>query len=266
MSCITRASPRANSTRFAASLAVIPLDCCASGFNAGPRLWKSNGRRAPRLSVSHSTASWPLRYLIEHDVLRGPDWSLAGKLDTVISSVAGAPSPGCGKRLTALFAAALHRDWNAALFAPNSPVEALFEQDALTTPLLREFVLLSRAKFTIPTILESFNFGDASEKARVRRFPRRECRAAGLPRPTDLRHNRRSPHRTRRRGRRVSRDLSLVESLLEVYDRLESEFDASSNTRPEGSKDLDLFGWSEIDSKRPKPSPMACVTPSKRGW
>ena len=192
-----------------------------------------------------------LRYLIEHDVLRGPDWSLAGKLGNVISSVAGAPSPGCGKRLTALFAA-LHRDWNAALFVPNSPVEALFEQDALTTPLLREFVLLSRAKFTIPTILESFNFGDAAEKARVRMIPEENVeRQAFLAQQTfDTIDKARIELDVEEEGYRAI--FHWLDRLLEVYDRLESEFDASSNTRPEGSKDLDLFGWSEIDSKRPK--------------
>ena len=78
--------------------------------------------------------------------------------------------PGCGNALTLLFHD-LWFDWKADLFMPIPELDSALEQDDLAAPLLREWALLSKSKFAVPTVLESFNYGDAVEKARVRLVP-----------------------------------------------------------------------------------------------
>lgn len=78
--------------------------------------------------------------------------------------------PGCGNALTLLFHD-LWFDWKADLFAPIPELDGALEQDDLAAPLLREWALLSKSKFAVSTVLESFNYGDAVEKARVRLVP-----------------------------------------------------------------------------------------------
>lgn len=61
--------------------------------------------------------------------------------------------------------------FNATLLSPEGAIGRLFEDAQFGDTLAREFTLLSRTKFTIPVILESFNYGDAQEKMRVRIVP-----------------------------------------------------------------------------------------------
>lgn len=191
-----------------------------------------------------------LRYLFEHDILKRTGWYLRRRFSGVVGKAFSSDPRGCGKLLCGLFHD-IGFDWKAGLFAPVPVLDAVIEKDAIAVPLLKEFSLHSRSKFSIATILESFNYGEAAEKARVRMVPdaneeREEYLAKQTIGTIDQVH--------------VEIDLAdegyraifhWFDKLVELYDHLETEFD----TRVEnmvGHDELDLFAWSEIAAKRPK--------------
>jgi len=191
-----------------------------------------------------------LRYIVERDLARKPGWQPAQDFSRLMMLAVNGRSEGLGRQLAGLFTDAYHA-WDAELFAPAPPLEATFEQDGLAGPLLRELALLSKTKFTIPTILESFNYGDAAEKARVRMIPE---------------HNEeRSIYLSQRTSANVDEthiDLDVadegyrsimhwVDQLVDTYERLNLEFEVSASTKQAKNDDMDLFGWSEMDSKTP---------------
>ncbi|MCP4639842.1 MAG: hypothetical protein GY851_05390 [bacterium] len=191
-----------------------------------------------------------LRYLLEHGMFNRPGWRLARKFVDVLTMAYGPTPEGCGTRLVELFGE-LARSWKTDLFASCPPVEATLDQDNVTTPLLREFVLLSRSKFDVPTILESFNHGDASEKARVRMIPEE------------------NPQRTTQIAKQSAEIVDELQFELDVadegyraiihwfdeltklYSRLGVDFEASQKPQPQEDDELDLFGWSAIEEARP---------------
>ncbi|MDZ4861289.1 MAG: hypothetical protein SGI88_20140 [Candidatus Hydrogenedentes bacterium] len=191
-----------------------------------------------------------LRYIVERDLARKPGWQPAQDFARLMTLAVNGRSEGLGRQLTGLFTDA-HHAWDAALFAPAPPLEATFEQDGLAGPLLRELALLSKTKFTIPTILESFNYGDAAEKARVRMIPERnEERCIYLS------------QRTAANVDDISIDLDIadegyrailhwLDQLIDTYERLNLEFDASATNAQPKNEELDLFDWSEKDSRTP---------------
>ena len=119
-------------------------------------------------------------------------------------------------------------------------------------PLLKESALHSRTKFSIATILESFNYGEAAEKARVRMVPdANEDRDAYLAKQTAATID------------DVRIELDLVDEgyraifhwfdkLVLLYQRLETEVDAQAHQDPSTQEEMDLFAWSERAAKRPK--------------
>ena len=191
-----------------------------------------------------------LRYVVERDLAKKPGWQPALDFDRLLTLAVNGRSEGIGRQLTGLFDEAF-RAWGADLFAPAPPLEATFEQDGLAGPLLREIALLSKTKFSVPTILESFNYGDAAEKARVRMIPEvNEDRQMYLAQRTtanvDATHieidvadegYRAVPH--------------WIDQLIFTFERLHIEYDTvATNARP-ANDDMDLFGWSERDSLTP---------------
>jgi hypothetical protein len=191
-----------------------------------------------------------VRYLVEHDILKRSGWRLMTRFSEVLTRASDGESAGCGKALVGLFEE-LAREWNASLFAPRPPIEAILQQDQVTGPLLREFVLLSRAKFNVATILESFNYGEASEKARVRMIPEEDPERLTLiakqtPATVD--------------DLRIEVDISdegyraifyWFDQLMDLYRRLAAEYDNARYSARPAEKDLDLFGWSAIETDRP---------------
>lgn len=192
-----------------------------------------------------------LRFLLEHAVPSREGEALIGEFSRLLGQAATGSLEDGGKRLSALFAH-VHRNWNAQLFAPQPVVEAIVEQDGVATPLLRELAFLSRAKFTIPTILESFNYGEAAEKARVRMIPdNSEERRTYLAQRTIANVD----------STRIEIDLAdegyravlhWFDALVELYERLGIEFEAAASPDPGLRADLDLIGWSEINAQRPR--------------
>ncbi len=192
-----------------------------------------------------------IRYLFDHDILRRPGWHFQKRFSDLLRLAFSANPDGCGKKLTSLFHD-IWFDWKAELFAANPALDDVLLQDDVAGPLLREFALLSRKKFSIDTILESFNYGEAAEKARVRLIPEiDEQRALALAKQTchtiddftlevDITHE----------GYRAL--FFFFDKLINLYERVETEFESSVYTATPIEAEMDLFSWSEMDSKRPK--------------
>jgi hypothetical protein len=191
-----------------------------------------------------------LRYLFEHDILKRTGWMLRKRFSDLIGKAYGANPAGCGGQLRSLFHD-IWFDWKADLFAAEPALDAALEQDAIAVPLLKESALHSRSKFSIVTVLESFNYGEAAEKARVRMVPdSNEDREAYLARQTaediddvcieiDLADE----------GYRAI--FHWLDKLVALYQRLGTDMDARNQnaTAPEG---VDLFAWSEWAEQRPR--------------
>lgn len=111
-----------------------------------------------------------LRFLAERELDRKGGSGLHNRIRALGDQARG-PSPGgSGKQLERLFNG-LFSARRMALYAPVPELKAVLENDKVIAPMLGEFALISKAKFAITAILESFNFGEAAEKARVRLVP-----------------------------------------------------------------------------------------------
>jgi hypothetical protein len=196
-----------------------------------------------------------LRFLLDRELLKRPGKHLKKRFHELIGLASNGRFAGCGRQLVGLFHD-VWLDWKADLFAAAPALDTVLENDSLAAALLHEFSLLSRTKFTIPAILESFNYGDASEKARVRMIPEE-----------DEERDRYLATRTLATvdEARIEVDLEdegyravfyWLDRLIALYEQLEAAYDYETvrrdvlHVREEG--DLDLFAWSEQDARRPR--------------
>jgi hypothetical protein len=183
-----------------------------------------------------------LRYLFYHDILNPEEWDLEGRLADLLVRALGPQPSGSGWQLRQLFSD-LWTDWRAELFAPDSAVDDVLQNDRIAVPLLREYALLSQGKFSLPTILESFNFGDASEKARVRTIPEEQpARNALLARQTSATaHNVRLELDINEEGYRTI--FHWFDRLVDLYDRMEMDFTPQTRRDTGVLRGLDLLDF-----------------------
>ena len=192
-----------------------------------------------------------IRYLFEHDILRRTKGRLEKRFAELTERASGADPQGCGEELVRLFHD-MWLDWGMDLFKAKPELDRVLANDALTVPLLKECGLLSRGRFSIATILESFNYGEPAEKMRVRTVPDvNEERDLYLARQTlDTIDQARLEIDLMDEGYRAV--FHWFDEVIASYERLEMEFDARSYVNKPAAQELDLFQWSEIDSKRPE--------------
>lgn len=137
-----------------------------------------------------------LRFLAQREVERKGGSGLRNRLSALAEQARGGKGDVCGKDLGKLFLG-VYSSRRIGMFRPQLELDSLLGRGEVVAPVLSEFMLLSEAKFTIPTLLESFNFGDAAEKARVRLVP----------------------------GKDVDRERLLEEQTLDSVDRFQIEVD-----------------------------------------
>ncbi len=174
-----------------------------------------------------------LRYLFYHDILNPEEWDLENRVADLLMRAIGPHPRGTGRQLRQLFSD-LWTDWRADLFRPDFEIDEVIQHDALAVPLLREYALLSQSKFQLATILESFNYGEAAEKARVRTIPEEHPgRAAYLGRLTlDTVHDARIELDIDEEGYRTV--FHWFDRLVETYERLEVESQARARRASSG--------------------------------
>jgi hypothetical protein len=189
-----------------------------------------------------------IRFLFEHDVLRRTKWRLQQRFMELVGKATGSSPEGCGEALTHLFHD-MWFDWKIDLFEGKPELDRALWDDAITMPLLREFALLSNSKFTIATILESFNCGEPSEKLRVRMVPdENEERDAYLHKQSlDTIDQARIEIDLQEEGYRAI--FYWFDKVAALYERLDVDFD--SRNYPDTPEEIDLFAWSELNSGRP---------------
>lgn len=108
-----------------------------------------------------------LRFLYDHSICETAGWSYKGLFTDVISS-AYEESPGVAKRNLIQLMDELHRVWRCDMFKEEESITRIVSKSQSIVVMLQELALMAKTKFRTSTILESFNYGDASEKARVR--------------------------------------------------------------------------------------------------
>ena len=193
-----------------------------------------------------------VRFLAEHDIMRRTRWRLQKRFEDLIVLAENTPGrdSGCGARLVRLFHD-MWLDWRIDLFAPVAELDAMLSRDDVAGPWLREAALLSQGKFTIPTILESFNHGDPIEKMRVRMVPEENEERDGYlaVQTLDTIDEARIEIDLAEEGYRAV--FHWFDKVVALYDRLNLDFDHHARTAAPKTSDLDLFEWSEIDSHRP---------------
>jgi len=191
-----------------------------------------------------------VRYLFDHDILRRTKWRLEQRFAALVKQASGETPAGCGEELNKLFHD-MWFDWKIDLFEPTPDLDRVLAADTVTGPLLREFALLSRGKFSIATILESFNHGDPAEKMRVRMVPDE--------------NEERDQYLSRQRLDTIDEsriEIDLIEEgyraifhwfdkVVALYERLEVDFNAKAYRQAPRGEELDLFAWSELDAHRP---------------
>lgn len=195
-----------------------------------------------------------IRFLFQHDILRRTRRRLEERfLALCAEGVVGNSKARreCGGKLVRLFHD-MWLDWHAEIFAPLPALDELLEDNDLVAPLLSECMLQSRAKFSIATILESFNCGDPTEKLRVRMVPdENEDRDYYLSKQTlETIDAARIEINVHEEGYRAI--FHWLDKLIDLYDRINLDFEAKASRETSRNNIVDLFAWSAVDSKRPE--------------
>ena len=191
-----------------------------------------------------------MRYLFDRNIMGRTRSRLEERFRKLTAKAAGPAPEGTGAQLVKLFHDMCF-DWRVEVFEAAPDIDRALEDDAIAAPLLKEFALLSRGKFSIATILEGFNYGDPAEKMRVRMVPDiNEERELYLYRQTLGSID----------SARIQLDLieegyraifHWFDAVTALYERLEVDFDAKTYINVPQAQELDLFEWSEMDSNRP---------------
>jgi len=194
-----------------------------------------------------------IRFLSQYDILRRTRRRLLARFMDIVTEATtdtGTARRECGGKLVRLFHD-MWLDWSADIFRPIEELDELLEESEQTAAMLKEFMLLAQSKFSIATILESFNYGDPTEKMRVRMVPDdNEERDAYLKRQRlDSIDEARIELEIHNEGYRAI--FHWFDKLIAVYDRLNLEFEAKAHRETPARGDVDLFAWSALDSKRP---------------
>ncbi len=193
-----------------------------------------------------------LRFLTDRDLLKGSRWKARARFAGLLERAFSATPSGIGQELRKFFHDIWH-EWKVELYAPCPELEGLLEQDSLVAAMLKDFAMMSKGKFSIATILESFNYGEATEKARVRLVPE-----------PDEERDRYIAVQTLETIDTARIEIDVLdegyraifywfEKMVRASERLGVTFDTTtmlehSSTAPM----MDLFEWSEADAARPE--------------
>ena len=191
-----------------------------------------------------------IQHLFGYEILRRTKGHLEQRFGALVRRATDGAYQGLGEGLVKLFHD-MFFDWGIDLFQGIPALDDALADDALTGAMLREFSLLSHNKFSVETVLESFNYGDSAEKMRVRMVPdQNEDREQYLAQQTVA-----SIDRARVEIDVVEEGYRCIaywfDRLLDLYDQLDVDFKVSQQVTTPANADIDLFAWSDIDAQRP---------------
>lgn len=197
-----------------------------------------------------------LRFLYDHPICDASNWSYKSRFTHLITS-AYEENAIAAKRILLEFMHDLASMWNFDIFKLDFATESFIFKSNSIIPMLQEVALLAKTKFYPSTILESFNYGDASEKARVRLVPEsNEDRETWLGQlsETTLGETRMEidvlDEGYRAIGHWFDR-LIATATRLSMSDKFRTDFREYMERRPqiEAGGELDLFAWTESDGE-----------------
>ena len=206
---------------------------------------------------------WTTRYAIEHPIFRESRWSLSERFGDLLRRAASHRPEGVGRELARLFDD-MGREWGLACFEPDHDLNDALANDVNTAAMLTEFGLLSANRFSIATVLESFNCGDPTEKMRVRMVPDvDEERERYLAKQSlDTIDDARIEIDLLEEGYRSI--FFWFDRVVSLYNRLNVHFESQQEEVEEVVGD-DLFEWSERDALRPEACGDARAYACERG-
>lgn len=190
-----------------------------------------------------------MRYLFEHRVLGRPGDSIRNRFNTLMYSDGLNDTDKTGLLTALLHNLAFH--WEGAVFSLNKAGERVLGNEALVASMLAEFAAVSRSKFNIATVLESFNYGDPMEKQRVRMIVESDQeREHYLAQQTlDACRHIRLEVDLRNEGYRAV--THWCDRLVDLYGRFASEFAAERRPAKKRTPDNDLLEWTESNDDGP---------------
>jgi hypothetical protein len=188
-----------------------------------------------------------LRFLYEHPICEMEDWSFREQFDDVASLAFEGPAEDVGEALLNVMGE-LNRRWGMSFFARDEQVERILLDAQVAVPLIRELALHGQAKFESSTILESFNYGDASEKARVRLVPEHSEERESLIRRLcdEVLEAGKLEVDVLDEGYRII--VHWVDRLLERYRDMGTDFSAHAGAALGLGDGNDLLQWSQVEN------------------
>ena len=205
--------------------------------------------------LSHDTATiltdrvLMLRFLFQCDLFRRTRKRHEQRLKQLIEQAKSTDISGCGIALVRLFHD-MWLDWRIDLMERIPELDTVLERDALAAALLQEVDLISCSKFSVENILESFNYGNATEKLRVRMVPDdNDERELYLEKQTINTID--DAHITIDLHEEGYRDIfHWFDKIATLYEQLDFDF-AQHLHGAHKDESLDLLTWSQCDATRP---------------
>lgn len=191
-----------------------------------------------------------IRFLFAHSIFRRTRTHFERRFSELTRACWKGEVDGCGTALSAIFHD-MWFDWGIDLFQPEAGLERAIGADELTARMLVDTSLLSQAKIDVPTILESFNYGDPQEKLRVRMVPDSN---------EDREHYLATQSLNSIDDARIMVDLQeegyraiffWFDRVVALYEKFAADFEAKHKDAPDFEEGMDLFSWSVVDASRP---------------
>lgn len=111
-----------------------------------------------------------LRFLYDHSICEAAAWSFRAHFTQLIGS-SYEDDPEVAKLNLIRLMEDMDRVWHCDLYAHDESLTRIISKSQSVVTMIQELALMAKTKFSVEAIMESFNFGDASEKARVRLVP-----------------------------------------------------------------------------------------------
>ena len=192
-----------------------------------------------------------IRFLFDHDILRRTKWRLQQRYST-LEALAASAHPKAAAKGSCGFSTTWWFDWKMALFEADPTLDRALSRDDLMAPLLREFGLLSRAKFKHSHHSRELQLRGSRGK-NAGSYGTRHERGTGtlFVGSSGSRLSTRPASRSTWRKRATAPLHIGLTGVVGLYERLGVEFDTKTHHETADIGEMDLFAWSELDANRP---------------